>query len=77
MLMEIYRDTTGLFTTKECDDDNVMLMEFDDDVIAEFFRIHYASEGKEFDEWLAEYTCDEVDGLYDFAVAMGKKPTVV
>ena len=74
MLMEIYRDTTGMFTTKECDDDNVIEMEFDDDVVKDFFDENIGT--GDFDEWLGSYTCDEVDTLYDFAIAKGKKPRI-
>lgn len=75
MLMEIYRDTTGLFTSKECDYDNVIMMEFDDDVVKEYFEKN-CSGSYGFDEWLTRYTCDDTETLYDFAVSKGKKPII-
>lgn len=70
--MEIYRDTTGIFTTKECDDDNIIMMEFDDDVVKEYYKEHFSDD--DFDNWLASYNCDDTETLYDFAVSKGKKP---
>lgn len=74
MLMEINCDTTDMFTIRGPYEEDVILMEFDDDVVREFYKENYDSNGKKFDEWITEYTCDEVNGLYDFAVAKGKKP---
>ena len=78
MLMEIYRDTTGMFTTKECEDDNVIAMEFDDAVVRRFYeeQVNPGGSDEDFDEWVNSYTYGDVDTLYDFAVGQGKKPKV-
>lgn len=72
----IYCDSTGLFSESECNADNMCDMMFDEAVVEEWFEekisphVDYG-----FEVWyLEEYTCDDTDGMYDYAVAKGDHP---
>lgn len=74
----IYCDTTGLFSEAECNRDNMCEMMFDEEVVREFFY-RFVKPDYDWDivfkQWLTEeYTCDDTDGLYDFAVSKGDHP---
>ena len=72
----VYRDSTGLFSENEFGVDNMCEMMFDEAVVEEWFEENvspYVDYG--FEVWyLDEYTCDDTDGLYDFAVSRGDHP---
>lgn len=73
----IYCDTTGLFSEAECNRDNMCDMMFEESIVEQWFEekisphVDYG-----FEQWFTEeYTCDDTDGLYSYAVDKGSKPT--
>lgn len=76
--VDIYRDNTGLFSESECNVDNSCCMAFEEDVVREFFDTFVKPDYDwdiSFEQWLAhEYTCDDTDGLYYYAVSKGDHP---
>ena len=84
--VDIYCDSTGLFSEYECNVNNICSMSFDEDIVRKWYYDQELNkwEGDEditypyssFDQWIREsYICDEVDYLYDFAVENGDDPT--
>ena len=72
----IYCDTTGLFSEAECNHDNMCEMMFEESIVEQWFEekispnVDYG-----FELWYTEeYTCDDTDGLYDYAVSKGDHP---
>lgn len=72
----IYCDTTGLFSEAECNRDNMCEMMFEESIVEQWFEekvsphVDYG-----FEQWFTEeYTCDDTDGLYDYAVSNGYHP---
>lgn len=65
--MEIYKDTTGLFTKEECDDNNLIEMKFPEEIVRAYFKENKDEDIWTFEGWLAEYTADETTGLFYFA----------
>ena len=76
--VDIYSDNTGLFSESECNVDNSCCMAFEEDVVREFFDTFVKPSYDwdiSFEQWLAhEYTCDDTDGLYYYAVSKGDHP---
>lgn len=87
VLMTIYRDSTGLFTSEECDQDNEFNTYVPYNVLFEYFMDNVkgnfpAADPHEgitdeglFDEWLDEYTMDATNDLYDYCKAKGVELT--
>ena len=79
----VYADTTGLFSESECDDDNLVEMEFPEWIVREYYEEHNLVEdtadelGKPveectFEDWLDKVsTAEQTDELYDFAEEKG------
>lgn len=72
----VYCDTTGLFSEAECNRDNMCDLMFEESIVEEWFEekvspnVDYG-----FELWYTEeYTCDDTDGLYDYAVSKGDHP---
>lgn len=80
----IYCDSTGLFSEKECNTDNLTEMLFPDWIVNEWYKenervLAFKCEGEGYEanvyNWYTEvYTADDTDGLYDFAVQKGFDP---
>lgn len=71
--VDVYCDSTGLFSEHECDIDNGCCMLFDEEIVRLWF-VQNEFEGS-YKTWLSdEYTCDDTDGLYHFAVEHGCHP---
>lgn len=75
----VYADTTGLFSESECDVDNLTEMLFPEEIVRKWFDEQqeqaYIWTGYEFENWMNDYTADDTDGLYDFAINNGYTPT--
>lgn len=74
--VSVYCDSTGLFSEAECNADNICDMMFDESIVEQWFEekispnIDYG-----FELWFTEeYTCDDTDGLYNYAVSKGDHP---
>lgn len=72
----VYCDTTGLFSEAECSRDNMCDLMFEESIVERWFEekvspnVDYG-----FELWFTEeYTCDDTDGLYDYAVSKGDHP---
>lgn len=87
--IEIYADSTGQYTDCECNYCNCVEIEipksivkdwFNQEIYGSFFTILDDEEYQDdteilFDTWLGYYyTCDDTDGLYQFAVEHGYTP---
>lgn len=68
----VYCDSTGLYTEEECDFDNMTYLQFPESIVKEWFDFKGYGKFTEFHRWLSdEYTCDDTDGLYQFALDRG------
>ena len=78
LYMTIYCDSTGLFSESECNVDNLTEMIFPEEIVRKWFddqqEKEYIWTGYEFENWMNEYTADDTDGLYEFAIKNGYKP---
>lgn len=73
MLIDIYADTTGHYSEDDIKYANVTRVDFPDEIVKEYYDT--LGENYEFDQWVNEiYECDDVDGLYDFALSKGFMP---
>lgn len=77
ILVGVYKDTTDLFTEDEILDDNTVDLEFPEDIVKRYFKEKcledfrgdddtISDEGL-YQEWMDENTCDDTDGLVQFA----------
>lgn len=77
MLVGVYKDTCDLFTEDEILDDNTVDLWFPKELVKRYFMEKcledfrgddgtISDEGL-YQEWLDEYTCDDTDGLVQFA----------
>lgn len=84
-LIMIYRDSTGLFSKTECDNNNLMEMLIPEWILQEWYKKNEKNFIKECEEnslnvpcfrtWITEvYTADDTDGLYNFSVQNGCEP---
>ena len=73
--MTVYCDTTGQYSEKEVNEDNITEMEFPKYIVKEYFeKVADADcEYESFEEWLDDYTADDTEELYEFAEARGFK----
>ena len=69
----VYRDSTGLYTHYECDNDNWEdEILFPTEIVRSYFYTNNISDEHTFEEWYKdEYTLDETDGLYNYAIKKG------
>ena len=71
----VYRDSTGRYSEEECNADNIVYMFFQEKTVRAWFDRRHFSEFVAFNRWLYEtYTCDDTDGLYNFALSCGDMP---
>ena len=68
--VSIYCDSTGQFSERECEKDNLVDIDFPDHIVHAWYEIHTDTE-KTYDAWLDTFTADETDGLYEFAKQYG------
>lgn len=66
----IYCDSTGQFSERECEKDNLVDIDFPDHIVHAWYKYHTSTE-KTYDAWLDTFIADDVDGLYDFAKKHG------
>lgn len=76
--IEVYKDSTGLFTEESCDMDNVVSIQLPEEIVRKwFYECEYQVSYESFEKWLKEeYDCDGTDGLYQYSVAKGFTPIV-
>ena len=84
MAVDVYCDTTGLYTEMEIETDNICELEFPERIVKQYFMEYClenfkgddpnVSDDGLYEEWLDEYTCDDTDGLVAFAEQNGFKP---
>ena len=67
----IYRDSTGLYTDEECNQSNLEDFDLPEEILR---RWHDACFLSSYEHWLDEYTADDTDGLYQFAIEHGFTP---
>ena len=84
-LVMLYCDSTGLFSKRECDNNNLTEMLFPEWILQEWYEKNekiFIAECEEnsvnapcFKTWITDvYTADDTEGLYDFAVEKGYDP---
>ena len=79
--VELYRDSTRLYSEEECNRFNVETFMIREDIVRQWYEDNF-SDGDEldgfdntFDNWYRlVYTCDDVDGLYQFSTDRGFTP---
>ena len=72
----LYCDTTGLFIEDECDSENLTEMLFPEWLVRKWYEETADKEAyRSFGDWLENYTADDTDGLYDYALALGFTPS--
>ncbi len=71
MNMTVYRDSTDLFADKECDEDNLITLEFPTPLVKEYFDTLNENGSGSFEDWIADYSADDTSSLYDFARSKG------
>ena len=64
----VYCDTTGLFTEAEIMKDNLTEIPFPDQIVRAWYD-HCPHGYTTYEEWLDNYTADDTDGIYEFAVS--------
>ena len=70
----VYCDSTDLYTEEECDRDNLTYLGFPEKIVKEWFDKQGFFCYTNFDKWLyEEYTADDTDGLYWYAIDCGFK----
>lgn len=70
MIVDVYCDTTGLYTEDEMNMGNMAGLEFPTEIVREYFNEQYSE--MSFDFWYKEYyTCDDTEELYAFATERG------
>lgn len=73
--VNVYCDSTDLFSESECDRDSMCYMLFDEEIVQLWFVQNEFEKYGSYKTWLSdEYTCDDTDGLYYFAVEHGCRP---
>lgn len=82
--MTVFCDSTELFTEDECNVDNLAYINFPRNIVQKYFDelciggrldgLQINGHDITFEEWLEEYTADDTDDLYDFAIAEGYHP---
>ena len=81
--IQIYRDSTRLFSREECDEDNEFHTQVPKEILLEYFIKNIKDSFKTEEiisdeelmlEWLDEYTLDATDGLWDFCKDRGFEP---
>lgn len=68
----VYCDSTDLFTEEECEKENLCELTFPRYIVESYAR-RYMPESMDLDNWLEEYTADEAEDLYWYAVRLGYK----
>lgn len=74
--VSVYCDSTGLFSEAECNVDNICDMMFDESIVERWFEEKISPDVEYgFELWFTEeYTCDDTDGLYQYAINYGDNP---
>ena len=85
----VYCSSTDLFTEEECDQENLTEFQFPRNIVEDYYREYVksdpvpfcsveqceeAEEADTFEHWLNNYTADETEGLYSYAVSRGVQP---
>lgn len=76
----IYCDTTGWYSEKVCDINNLVLAEFPEKIVKDYYKDRFGLPLSTFSKWYnEEYTADDTAGLYDYAKSRGYewKPEIV
>ena len=70
MLIDVYADSTGLFTDDFLNrmDSNIITLDIEKEIVVSYFEEYCNDNDISFDDWLDEYTCDDTEGLYEYAV---------
>lgn len=80
MKVTVYKDTTELFTQEEIAIDNVVDLEFPDEIVRGYFNEYILDSFRTdesistdafFEDWLEEYTADDTIDLVDYARVKG------
>lgn len=85
ILMTVWADTTGQYTEEECHFDNLCIIELPRRIVYSYYKEHEADFVAEtmaelsipkaectFDKWVNNvYTCEDTDGLFQYAVVNG------
>lgn len=83
ILVDIYADSTGLFTEDFLDyrmKSNIVTIDIPREILFEFFKENCLEEFRTnenlsdeafFEDWLGEYTCDDTEGLYQYVEQRG------
>ena len=85
----IYADSTGLFSESERNHENLTDMDFPEEIVRKWYEAHKKELDEEtayelrkpieectFEDWYNEISwAGDTDGLYDFSVENGHKPT--
>lgn len=76
LLVELYCDSTDLYTEEEMDADNICILLFPEWIVREYYRQKVKSSADSFEEWfISGETLDALDGLYTFAKQLGFQAT--
>ena len=59
--VDIYKDTTGLYSDEECDYDNCLTVKVSRRQLRKWVKKHFKQSLKEF---LSTYTCDDTQSLF-------------
>ena len=62
VLVDVYKDSTGMFSDCECDINNIYTLSVPRKILAEWVKEKF---NKELDSWLNEYTCDDTHTLFN------------
>lgn len=89
--MWVYADSTGLYTEQECECDNLIDLEFNEDVVKKWYELNKEDFDRDtayelnkpeeectYEDWRDEVSWAELtDGLFDFAIANGDHPIIL
>ena len=79
LYIDVYADSTRLFTEEFLNhlNSNIITLEISREITFNFFKQYCLDDFKTdenltdeafFEDWLLEYTCDDTEGLYEYAV---------